>query len=98
MNTLIGGSSSDHFGFGAGGAITGRIDGGGVGQGVINTIVGRDTDNYWEVGVADGAQRGSIMDVTDTDDDPLGFTYVKEFTGIHSRSEEHTSELQSRGH
>src|SRR5690625_1756471 len=84
MNALIGGSNSDHFAFGSDGAITGRIDGGGTDDGVINTIVGRDTDNYWEIGVADGAQRGSITDVTDTDDDPLGFTYLKEFTGIHS--------------
>src|SRR5690625_853667 len=84
MNALIGGSNSDHFAFGSDGAITGRIDGGGTDDGVINTIVGRDTDNYWEIGVADGAQRGSITDVTDTDDDPIGFTYLKEFTGIHS--------------
>src|SRR5690625_7936197 len=46
MNALIGGSNSDHFAFGSDGAITGRIDGGGTDDGVINTIVGRDTDNY----------------------------------------------------
>src|SRR5690625_8041399 len=51
MHALIGGSNSDHFAFGSDGALTGRIAGGGTDDGAINSIVGRDTDNYWDTSI-----------------------------------------------
>src|SRR5690625_1756002 len=84
MNHLVGGSNSDHFVFGAEGAVTGGIDGGGEGEGVNNTIVGRNTSNRWEIGVSDGAQRGWITDVTLEEDGDPSARYLNEFTGIHS--------------
>src|SRR5690625_6359111 len=82
MHQLIGGNNSDHFRFGEEGAVTGWIDGGATGEGIINTIVGRDSNNRWQIGVEDGDQWGSIFSIPVDDEDDLPPPYLSRFTGI----------------
>src|SRR5690625_7666260 len=82
MHQLIGGNNSDHFRLGEAGAVTGWIDGGATGEGIINTIVGRDSNNRWQIGVEDGDQWGYMFSIPAGDEDDIPPPSLTRFNAI----------------
>lgn len=76
FNNITGGTNTDTFTLGAGGSVTGLIDGAGGG----NTLIGRDAANIWTI---TGANSGNVADATTY----ATFTNIQSLTGALTQND-----------
>src|SRR5690625_6026412 len=100
MSTLVGSNFSDRFTIATSDdidlSIIGNRDEDASNGIATNTLVGADRENHWSITSAGGGMLNEKVQFQDIDS-LVGGTNLDQFV-LSGRSEEHTSELQSRGH